>query len=121
MKRQEFDILLTQRLDKIKETLISKGKEYASDADVFHNFKAATGISFHDAPEQVAWEYLTKHLQSVKDMLHMVSIDQYSGYPDRQLVHEKLGDSINYLILIETMLIERILDYERETVKKSIY
>jgi len=121
MTQEAFNILVEQRLTKIRETLASKRKEYATDTDVFHNFKAATGISFHDTPEQVAWEFMTKHLQSVKDILKMVAIDDYSGYPSKELVHEKLGDSINYLILIETMLLERIMNYEKEIVKKTIY
>ena len=76
------------------------------------DFKKATGISFHDCPEQLAWEYMTKHLQSIKDMIHHVSIDGYNGYPEKDMLREKFGDAINYLLLIELMMVERIRNFK---------
>lgn len=108
MKKEDFNILLIEKIRAIEDVLASKRGEYAPGEDVFANFKKAVGISFHDCPEQVAWEYMTKHLQSIKDMIKHVSIDGYNGYPTKEILREKVGDAINYLLLIELMIVERI-------------
>lgn len=108
MTTQDFDKVIQRRLDLINTVMRAKNKEYANDSDKFHNFKASTGISFHSAPEKIAWEFMTKHLQSIKDILDHVEVGGYNGYPTEALVEEKIGDAINYLILIEGMLKERI-------------
>ena len=108
MQRHEFDVIVEKRLELIKKVLLSKGKEYASEKSAFHNFEAATGLSFHKTREKVAWEYMVKHLQSIKDILNHIETGGFNGYPSTPLVEEKLGDAINYLILIEAMLHERI-------------
>jgi hypothetical protein len=114
MDRPTFDQIVGKRLDLIKKVLVSKGKEYSTETDVFHNFRAAAGVSFHNAPEKVAWEFMTKHLQSIKDILNHVEIGGFNGYPSEALVEEKIGDAVNYLILIEGMLKERI-KYENKS------
>lgn len=112
MRKEDFNILLKERVNEIEQKLTQKRDEYASTEDVFSNFKKATGISFHDCPEKVAWEYMTKHLQSIKDMVEHVSIDGYNGYPDKDILREKFGDAINYLLLIELMMVERIRNFK---------
>ncbi|TXG79640.1 MAG: hypothetical protein E6R13_09620 [Spirochaetes bacterium] len=115
MDRPTFDQIVERRLDLIRKVLVSKGKEYSTDHDVFHNFRAATGVSFHDAPEKVAWEFMTKHLQSIKDILNHVETGGFNGHPSEALVEEKIGDAVNYLILIEGMLKERIKNENKST------
>lgn len=113
MRKEDFNILLKERINDIEQKLVNKREEYATGEDVFSAFKKATGISFHDCPEQLAWEYMTKHLQSIKDMIQHVAIDGYNGYPDKDLLREKFGDAINYLLLIELMMVERTRLYQR--------
>lgn len=112
MRREDFNILLKERVNEIEQKLTSKREEYATGEDVFSAFKKATGLSFHDCPEQLAWEYMTKHMQSIKDMIEHVSIDGYNGYPDKDTLREKFGDAVNYLLLIELMMVERIRTYK---------
>lgn len=107
MKKEDFNILLKERIADIEQKLVVKREEYAYGEDVFVAFKRATGISFHDCPEQLAWEYMTKHLQSIKDMVQKVSRDGVNGVPDKEVMREKFGDAINYLLLIELMMLER--------------
>ena len=38
MTEQDFDILVQQRVQKIQQTLIEKGKEYRRGNDPLHNF-----------------------------------------------------------------------------------
>ena len=108
MRREDFNILLKERVNEIEQKLTCKREEYATGEDVFSAFKQGTGLSFHDCPEKLAWEYMTKHLQSIKDMIEHVSIDGYNGYPDKELLREKFGDAINYMLLIELMMVERV-------------
>lgn len=91
------------------EILFKKKEEYATDGNVFENFENAVGISFHDTPEGVLWEYMVKHLQSIKDMIKDLEIGgEVGGHYDEKLVNEKIGDAINYLLLLRGMLINRI-------------
>ena len=101
MKRDKFEILLGKVFSRTTNVLTKKSKEYATDKDVFQSFKNGTGFSFHNEAEKVAYEYLCKHLESIKTMLS----DLNNNPPD-----EKIGDAINYLIIIEGLLKERIGD-----------
>lgn len=101
MTHAVFNTLLRFRIEKIRATLSSKGKEYASDADRLHNFKADVGgLEENETPAQVLWGYLRKHLQSVYDIVSSTRT------PDAAVIDEKVGDAINYLILLEAVLLE---------------
>lgn len=102
MTKEKFLKILNGTLEKISNLFNTKNQEYAEDKDVFANFKkAASGISFHKKPEQVAWEYATKHLQSIKDLI------EKGNYSNKGLVDEKIDDVIVYLILIKAMIKEQ--------------
>jgi len=106
MNTAEFNKVIEKRIGLIKLIMLSKGKEYSIDSDKFHNFKQSVGISFHKCPEKIAWEFAVKHFQSIKDTLD--SVDNGAvNYTDKY-IEEKIGDAINYLILIEGMLKERL-------------
>lgn len=99
MKREEFTNRVEKRIDLIRQTLLTKHKEYAKDDNVFRNFdEAAGGLSLHGTSSEVLWSYMTKHLVSIKDIVA-------DNKPvDTAIVSEKIGDVINYLILLEAML-----------------
>ena len=99
MKREEFTNRVEKRIDLIRQTLLTKHKEYAKDDNVFRNFdEAAGGLSLHGTSSEVLWSYMTKHLVSIKDVVA-------DNKPvDPAVVSEKIGDVINYLILLEAML-----------------
>ena len=99
MKREEFTNRVEKRIDLIRQTLLNKHKEYAKDDNVFRNFdEAAGGLSLHGSSAEVLWSYMTKHLVSIKDVVA-------DNKPvDPAVVSEKIGDVINYLILLEAML-----------------
>ena len=99
MTREEFTNKVEKRIDLIRQTLLTKHKEYAKDDNVFRNFdEAAGGFSLHSTSSEVLWSYMTKHLVSIKDIVA-------DNKPvDTTIVSEKIGDVINYLILLEAML-----------------
>jgi hypothetical protein len=99
MTREDFSRRVEKRIDLVRQTLLAKHKEYAKDDNVFRNFdEAAGGLSLHGSSAEVLWSYMTKHLVSIKDIVA-------DNKPvDTTVVSEKIGDVINYLILLEAML-----------------
>ena len=96
MELIEFDELLAERLKKINETLATKSEEYSSKTDRLHNFKTAARIKGESVPEALYGMWM-KHLVSVEDLIK-------GRLPnERRYVDEKLGDAINYLILLEAV------------------
>jgi len=104
MKNNEFNKIVNKRIDLIQTVLVDKAAEYASDGDRLANFKdgaAITGLT----PELTLWAYMAKHLASVKKIIDEVEDDKL---PSIELLEEKVGDSINYFILLEAVIKERI-------------
>lgn len=115
MTRKEFTTSVVEpRLELIKKVLVAKGTEYGADKSAFHNFTNATQLSFHSTPQGVAWEFMCKHLQSIKDMID--DRQELGKIPSKALVEEKIGDAINYLILLEGMFQEDINYQDAPTV-----
>lgn len=99
MTKEEFSKKVEKRINLIRQTLLTKHKEYAKDDNVFRNFdEAAGGLSLHSTSAEVLWSYMTKHLVSLKDIV----ADNKPVKPE--ITSEKIGDVINYLILLEAML-----------------
>ena len=103
MKIKDFNKLLESRFKKTRETYSKKMNEYANHLDVFKSFKEGVGFSFHDTPEGVAWEYACKHFESIKNIISKCP----GEVPTDELLEEKIGDAINYLIILEGLIKER--------------
>ena len=88
----------------VQDVLQNKNEEYAGQDDVFKAFTEALPLSFHDTKQAVAWEFMVKHLQSIKLIIEEKA--KKNKLPDEKLLEEKIGDAINYLILIEGMFKE---------------
>lgn len=105
MNTEDFNKVVATRVEKINAVLVKKAAEYSSDTDRLHNFKAAARMgNSNETPEQALWGMMRKHLVSVVDI-----VDNTSKwvFPTDELRDEKIGDSINYLVLLEALLIER--------------
>jgi ATP-dependent RNA circularization protein (DNA/RNA ligase family) len=102
---KQFDEIVDKRLTAIKETLLVKGKEYRRDNDPLHNFRKGAAIT-NQSEEKVLWGFATKHLVSVMDMIE--DIEEYGILPKEDMLEEKIGDMINYLILLEASFKESI-------------
>lgn len=99
-----FDEIVKSRLEKIKEILGAKAAEYASQSDRFHNFNVAGRIA-GITPEKALYGMMLKHEVSVIDL-----IESAGSCPEKlndALIDEKIGDNINYLILLEGLLKQR--------------
>lgn len=97
-----FSQVVQNRLDVCKETLIKKNEEYSSEIDRLHNFKVAGRIN-NTTPEKALWCMFTKHLVSVMD------IKDNPARFSKEVLSEKITDSINYFLLLEALMSEHQL------------
>jgi hypothetical protein len=100
----EFVEVLGGRITKIAKVLNEKSKEYASAGDRLHNFKRA-GLMQGVTPEKALVGMLVKHLVCVMDMVDDIERGNIFWYGQWD---EKIGDSINYLCLLEALAVERL-------------
>lgn len=102
MRHNEFKKHVLSRLKEVQQVLVIKGEEYAKDSDRLKNFKDAA--EFNECTEEtVLWGYVTKHIVALKDFIQ----DLENGKSATQAQwEEKFGDIINYMLILETLLIE---------------
>lgn len=101
MNEVEFSALLHRRLELIENVLGEKAKEYVRNGDRLHNFRRAAEISGL-TKEEVLWNgFALKHLTSVFDIVDDI---KKGKLPSKELADEKIGDLINYLILLEACI-----------------
>lgn len=99
-KKEIYDKSIENTLERCRQTLIKKNQEYAPEFDPLNNFKEGAEVSGL-TEEQVLFMYMTKHLVSIRDIV-------FGKVPaNRELIREKTGDIINYLVLYNAILDER--------------
>lgn len=103
MTNEQFDEVVQNRVCRINGVLTSKAKEYSSNIDRLHNFKAAAR-RLNTSPEIALQGMMEKHAVSINDMIENTRI---GICPSDASVDEKIGDMINYLILLEALFKER--------------
>lgn len=102
MTDKDFRDILNETLTGTKITLGSKGREYAR-GDRLSNFKRAASF-LGTTPEAALIGMLNKHIVSIYDMVD--DLDSNPQHPELQW-NEKIGDAINYLILLKALIHER--------------
>ena len=96
MIQEDFDILVNKRLAECKKTLTAKTGQYASKKDRLHNFKLGAQLA-RQTPEQYGLSLVTKHIVAVADKIVNKEV------MNAEFVSEKVGDVINYMMLIEAL------------------
>lgn len=105
MHPTQFTKIVEHRLAACHHVLAVKGAEYSKHNDRLHNFKSAAAMD-GTTPARSLWGMWKKHIVSIKDIID----DLDAGtVPSPEMVHEKLGDNINYTLLLEG-LIEELRD-----------
>lgn len=99
MNTETFEKVLKERIRNIERVLKAKSEEYALGGDRLHNFKTAAAMG-QTTQVKALWGMAMKHLVSVVDLVE--GRLPASAY----FVNEKVGDLINYLILLEAALLE---------------
>lgn len=97
MTSQEFNKIVEEFLNKTKDVLMKKEDEYSLTDDRFKFFKTYANIA-GITPEKALYYCMLKHFVSITDM-----INSGKTYP-KQLFFDKLGDAVNYLILLYGLL-----------------
>ena len=95
-----FEQIVEDRIQKIRNTLSKKAGEYATGGNRFHNFDVAGRIA-DSSSEQALFGMMLKHIVSVMDIVE-------SGDTTEAQLDEKIGDTINYLILLEGIMLRKI-------------
>jgi hypothetical protein len=99
MRAETFEKeILEKTLDEIKKVLGNKAKEYSTH-DRLYNFKAAARV-LNTSPKKALWGMALKHLISVIDIVEDIRPITPS------VINEKIGDLINYLILLKALCFE---------------
>lgn len=109
MTFEEFDIVMDGMLEECKLTMAGKGRDYARTGERFGNFNRLAD-ELKISREKVLWVYMAKHLDAIKTYLDTGG--QLSGEP----VSLRIGDAINYLLLLAGMIAED----ERQTTLKGM-
>lgn len=99
MTNEEFNALLERRIELMRTTLRSKGDEYNFGTDRLENFKHQAAIRKCSTAEAVLGN-LAKHVASIVDMV--LSVREFGC----EVWDEKIGDAINYLVLLEAVVCE---------------
>ena len=107
MNRKDFYNYVDFVKERTSDVLQKKGDEYNYSKGAFENFEEGIQISLANTREGVAWGYVTKQIQSVRALIREVDTGKMD-HLTTELIDEKFGDVINYMILIEAMLKERV-------------
>jgi len=114
MTQEEFKEIVKQEIDDMVDSLEVKGIEYGGsgeEGDRLRNFKGAIGISTAETPEEVLWNFVTKQLESLRQMI--VDLREGKSHPIA-MWREKTRDVRNYLGPLLMALI-----YERYAMRKT--
>ncbi len=115
MNQSIFDKIVEEQCQLIRQVLKSKGEEYSTEDDRLHNFKRAAALAA-TSPELAARGMLAKHIVSVWDMVDHIEAGRTPQ--DDSYVSEKIGDAINYLILLKALIRDRQHEAEKAASKR---
>ena len=102
MNSIEFERCFEERVEKCRQLLLKKAEEYSKDEDRLHNFKVAAKLQGVNLITALAG-MMAKHTVSVYDLVKKTEEDDWSS---SNMWEEKIGDSINYLFLLEAAVKE---------------
>ena len=99
MKQEQFEQIIEAQLQRVRDVLVIKQKEYATE-DRLHNFRTVASLR-GCTMEQALGGMLSKHTVSIYDM-----IESGKEYEPEQW-NEKINDHIVYLLLLKAITEEK--------------
>lgn len=99
MNDVRYKELISETMQNSLNTLTAKASEYARKEDMFHNFEVAA-VMQDCTKEEALRGMLSKTIVSIWDM-----IPRADKFPD-EVWQEKIGDAINYLLILSAMVKE---------------
>ncbi len=103
MDDKRFQEVVENAKDRIDKSLASKGKEYGR-GDRLSNFKRVANI-LGCTPERALLGMWVKHIESTITIVD--DIDKNEAISP-EILNEKIMDMINYPILLEALILERL-------------
>jgi len=103
MDNETFNEILKTRQAKMTAVLVAKADEYAR-GDRLSNFKKAA-VLMSCTPEAALFGMVAKHIVAITDFCDDLANDTIQPYVRWD---EKLGDIINYMVLLDALIIERL-------------
>lgn len=98
MNSVDFDRVTTNLVDSCLDILKIGASEYAGDEDRLKNFKGVAD-KLHISPEEVCMVYMLKHIDGISTYITNRKIQ-------RDSIYGRITDAINYLILLNAILLE---------------
>ena len=114
MNTEQFERVIDEQLNACVSTLSVKAKEYAT-SDRLHNFKVAGELQ-DCTPIRALGGMMAKHTVSVYDLIK--EHDEGSTV-ELAMWNEKIGDSINYLLLLKALVVEH-MEEERRAMRVGV-
>lgn len=115
MRTKEFDRIMQDTMEGIKQILTAKNDEYATDTDRLHNFNTAAELA-HTTSEMALRGMLAKHIVSVWDLIDKSEDGDFANY---LTWNEKIMDSIVYMCLLRAIVWEKWTAMKRPTTEKQ--
>ena len=110
MNNERFELECTKLLDDATKNIMkSKGREYAGDGDRLANFKRGS-INVGVNPETVLYIYMQKHFDSLTTFIRDLERANWLCTVTEKLsepIQERMKDLVNYLLLLNGLIIER--------------
>lgn len=102
MDNHDFEEYIKETVDRSLNTLFAKADAYTDpDGDRLRNFKVAAELQ-HTTPVKALAGMMAKHTVSVYDLIDKSDEE----WIDWKTWYEKIGDSINYLLLLSALIHE---------------
>lgn len=116
MNGENFYNLVVQIQDRITNTLISKGNEYSNEENKLHNFDKAAKMS-NQTREEALMGFLLKHQVSIDDIVNNLE----NKLPSVEILEEKITDILNYYILLEACIKDRMNKNYIKNMEEELY
>lgn len=104
MTEQQFDDVVFETLQQLKDTLVVKGKEYRRNKNPFHNFDQGARKK-NQIREKIIDGFSLKHEISIDDMVNDI---EKHRLPEEATVHEKFNNLLIYTIIKKASVLSRI-------------
>ena len=101
MQQADFDKVVEETIENIRQLLIVKGGEYAGSSDRLANFKRGAELT-GATPLQVLFVYLSKHYDAVATFVRDDAA--HTLRPRSEPIDGRLDDIINYCMLAKALI-----------------
>lgn len=102
MNKFEFQRVLNQTFETMRQITNSKGIEYARDEDQLANFKRGSEVGC--SPLQTNMVFLSKHMDSIKS--YVKGCHNALSAPSSEPIEGRIDDAILYLVLLKANMVE---------------